>query len=240
MKRLIATGSAIVALVFITAGSAFAIDPHAGGATGQPSQSCQAEQASYRANAASAPGSAFNRQKTPAPTTPEPSHMNSNNPKSVNNTSVACFQISPVLRARPSREKGPRAACCALRPPCSRRAATLASAGRSRVDVLVITQALRNAIVPEELKTAMGSKNRSTLEGGHARAIEGGRRCDPARITPVGVEEGPHLVGAVQTTDTVEAVPGVPAGVDKHQGLSRLTWVRAHPTNTFLWRSPLP
>ncbi len=93
MKRLIATGSAIVALVFITAGSAFAIDPHAGGATGQPSQSCQAEP-STPGHAASAPGSAFNPAGNAGTHYAGTQPQNSNNPKSVAQYDVACFQVS--------------------------------------------------------------------------------------------------------------------------------------------------
>lgn len=93
MKRLIATGSAIVALMLIIAGSAFATDPHSGGATGQPSQSCQAEP-STPGHAASAPGSAFNPDGNAGTHYAGTQPQNSKNPKSVAQYDVACFQVS--------------------------------------------------------------------------------------------------------------------------------------------------
>ena len=93
MKRLIASGLAMIALALTTAGSGIAADPHSGGATGQPSQSCQAEP-STPGHAASAPGSAFdptgNAGMQYAGTQPQ----NSKNPKSVAQYDVACFQVS--------------------------------------------------------------------------------------------------------------------------------------------------
>jgi hypothetical protein len=93
MKRLVATGSAIVALVLITAGSAFATDPHSGGSTGQPSQSCQAEP-STPGHAASAPGSAFNPDGNAGTHYAGTQPQNSKNPNSVAQYDVACFQVS--------------------------------------------------------------------------------------------------------------------------------------------------
>jgi hypothetical protein len=93
MIRLIATGLAVVALVFITAGSAFAADPHSGGATGQPSQSCQAEP-STPGHAASAPGSAFNPDGNAGTHYAGTQPQNSKSPKSVSQYDVACFQVS--------------------------------------------------------------------------------------------------------------------------------------------------
>ena len=93
MIKLIATGSAVMALVFISAGSAFAADPHSGGAAGQPSQSCQAEP-STPGHAASAPGSAFNPDGNAGTHYAGTQPQNSNNPKSVSQYDVACFQVS--------------------------------------------------------------------------------------------------------------------------------------------------
>jgi hypothetical protein len=93
MKRLIATGSAIVALALTIAGSAVATDPHSGGATGQPSQSCQAEP-STPGNAANAPGSAFNPDGNAGTHYAGTQPQNSKNPKSVAQYDVACFQVS--------------------------------------------------------------------------------------------------------------------------------------------------
>jgi hypothetical protein len=93
VKRLIATGLAIVALASITAGSAFAMNPHSGGATGQPSQSCEAEP-STPGHAASAPGSAFNPDGNAGTHYAGTQPQNSKNPKSVSQYDVACFQVS--------------------------------------------------------------------------------------------------------------------------------------------------
>ena len=93
MKRLIATGSAIVALALAIAGAAVATDPHSGGATGQPSQSCQAEP-STPGRAASAPGSAFNPDGNAGTHYAGTQPQNSKNPNSVAQYDVACFQVS--------------------------------------------------------------------------------------------------------------------------------------------------
>ena len=59
MRKLIASGFATAALTLAVPVTSFATDPHTGGSTGQPNQSCQAEPSSP-GNASSAPGSAFN------------------------------------------------------------------------------------------------------------------------------------------------------------------------------------
>ncbi len=67
--------------------------------TGQPSQSCQAEPASP-GNASSARGSAFNEPSATSPGGVAGTHyagsapQNSNNPKSVAQYDVACYQVS--------------------------------------------------------------------------------------------------------------------------------------------------
>ena len=93
MKRLIATGSAIVVLALAIAGAAVATDPHSGGATGQPSQSCQAEP-STPGHAAGAPGSAFNPDGNAGTHYAGTQPQNSKNPNSVAQYDVACFQVS--------------------------------------------------------------------------------------------------------------------------------------------------
>src|SRR5207248_10231927 len=93
MKRLIATASAIVVLALVGVGSAYATNPHTGGGTGQPSQSCQAEPATP-GHAASAPGSAFNPNGNAGTHYAGTQPQNSKNPKSVAQYDVACFQVS--------------------------------------------------------------------------------------------------------------------------------------------------
>ena len=61
--------------------------------TGQPSQSCQA-QPSTPGNAANAPGSAFNPNGKAGTVYAGTQPQNSNNPKSVSQYDVACFQVS--------------------------------------------------------------------------------------------------------------------------------------------------
>jgi len=63
------------------------------GNTGQPSQSCQA-QTSTPGNSASASGSAFNTSGKAGTVYAGTQPMNSNNPMSVSQYDVACFQVS--------------------------------------------------------------------------------------------------------------------------------------------------
>lgn len=86
----------ILAASSVIAGAAWATDPHSGGSTGQPNQSCQAEPMTP-GNAASAPGSAFNPDghagtqyagQKPLP------NGNTKNPTAVAQYDVACFQVS--------------------------------------------------------------------------------------------------------------------------------------------------
>jgi hypothetical protein len=75
------------------AGSAWATDPHTGGATGQPSQSCGSATApNTPGNAASAPGSAFNPSGKAGTVYAGQQPQNSKNPMSVSQYDVACFQ----------------------------------------------------------------------------------------------------------------------------------------------------
>jgi hypothetical protein len=91
--RIFITGMAMFLAVLVLAlplSTVFAASP---GTMGQPNQSCE-EQPSTPGHAANAPGSAFNPDgKAPtvyAGTQPQ----NSNNPKSVSQYDVACFQVS--------------------------------------------------------------------------------------------------------------------------------------------------
>jgi hypothetical protein len=63
------------------------------GNSGQPNQSCQA-QPSTPGNSASAPGSAFNPNGKAGTVYAGTQPQNSNNPKSVSQYDVACFQVS--------------------------------------------------------------------------------------------------------------------------------------------------
>lgn len=98
MKRLIATGSAFLALSLTLAGSAFATDPHAGGSTGQPSQTCLSATAlSEPGNAANARGSAFNENGGIAGGVYAGNGENTETPANghaVSQYDVACFQVS--------------------------------------------------------------------------------------------------------------------------------------------------
>lgn len=60
---------------------------------GQPNQSCQA-QPQTPGNAASAPGSAFNTSGVAGTVYAGTQPQNSNNPNSVSQYDVACFQVS--------------------------------------------------------------------------------------------------------------------------------------------------
>jgi hypothetical protein len=94
MRRFLITAGTVLALGCVSATSALADDPHSGGATGQPSQSCQATNPpAFPGNTGSAPGSAFNG--TAGSVYANPTSMgglNSGNPKVVAQYDVACFQ----------------------------------------------------------------------------------------------------------------------------------------------------
>ena len=84
---------ATVCLLPITA-AAFAADPHTGGTTGQPGQSCESTP-TPPGNASSAPGSAFNPDGKAGTVYAGTQPQNMKNPKSVSQYDVACFQHSP-------------------------------------------------------------------------------------------------------------------------------------------------
>jgi len=92
MRTFLASLAAVLLLAVMTAGVAVAADPH-DGTTGQPNQSCQAEP-STPGHAASAPGSAFNPDGNAGTHYAGTQPQNSNNPKSVAQYDVACFQVS--------------------------------------------------------------------------------------------------------------------------------------------------
>jgi hypothetical protein len=85
------TGMAVVtALLFSLGGTALAANP---GTSGQPNQSCE-EQPSSPGNASSAPGSAFSPDGVAGTKYAGEQPQNSNNPNSVSQYDVACFQVS--------------------------------------------------------------------------------------------------------------------------------------------------
>jgi hypothetical protein len=79
-------------LLIASGGLAFAANPHSSSnPTGQPSQSCQVTTVTP-GGAAAAPGSAFNPSGTAGSVYAGTQPQNSNNPNSVAQYDVACFQ----------------------------------------------------------------------------------------------------------------------------------------------------
>jgi len=103
MRVLGATVIAIAALGLFAVAAAFAADPHAGGQTGQPNQTCLSDTAPNEpGNAANSPGSPFNE---PSATSNggtaggkyAGSGQNTNTPANghaVSQYDVSCFQVS--------------------------------------------------------------------------------------------------------------------------------------------------
>jgi hypothetical protein len=81
----------VLTLVFGVVGTSLAAGNPNG--TGQPNQSCE-ESAMRPGNAISAPGSAFNPTGTAGKMYAGQQPQNSNNPNSVSQYDVACFQVS--------------------------------------------------------------------------------------------------------------------------------------------------
>ena len=91
MRKLLAGLAAGILLGIPAVG--YAADPHTGGTTGQPNQSCEA-QPSKPGNAASASGSAFNPDGTAGAHYAGQQPQNSKNPNSASQYDVACYQVS--------------------------------------------------------------------------------------------------------------------------------------------------
>jgi hypothetical protein len=91
-RRSIATVVAIGALL-VAAGTAQAADPHSGGSTGQPSQSCQAEPTGPAGLTSTTNGFATVAVNVYAGSPGTPSAANGN-PNAVSQYDVACFQVS--------------------------------------------------------------------------------------------------------------------------------------------------
>jgi hypothetical protein len=90
LGTLAATGTLAGGLALAVTAPAAAANP---GNQGQPNQSCQA-QPSTPGNAANAPGSAFNPNGQAGSVYAGQQPQNSNNPNSVSQYDVACFQVS--------------------------------------------------------------------------------------------------------------------------------------------------
>ncbi len=93
MRKLGASLAAVFVLTLAGVGAAYAADPHANGAGGQPNQSCQSQPATP-GNSVNAPGSAFNTSGVAGTHYAGTQPQNSNNPNSVSQYDVACFQVS--------------------------------------------------------------------------------------------------------------------------------------------------
>jgi len=92
-NRILKTGTAVFLALLVLAlpfATVYAASP---GTNGQPNQSCQA-QPSTPGMSASAPGSAFNPDGKAGTVYAGTQPQNSNNPMSVSQYDVACFQVS--------------------------------------------------------------------------------------------------------------------------------------------------
>ena len=94
MRRFLVTAGTVLALGGVSATGALAADPHSGGATGQPSQSCGATTPpAFPGNTGSAPGSAFNGTAGNVYANPtSQGGLSSGNSHVVAQYDVACFQ----------------------------------------------------------------------------------------------------------------------------------------------------
>jgi hypothetical protein len=92
-QRILKTGVVLLIVLAILAlplSTVYAANP---GTNGQPNQSCQAQPLTP-GNSASAPGSAFNPDGKAGTVYAGTQPQNSNNPMSVSQYDVACFQVS--------------------------------------------------------------------------------------------------------------------------------------------------
>ena len=94
MRRFLLTAGTVLALGGVSATGALANDPHSGGATGQPSQSCQATNPpAFPGNTGNSPGSAFNGSAGTVYANPgSQGGISSGNPHVAAQYDVACFQ----------------------------------------------------------------------------------------------------------------------------------------------------
>jgi len=95
MKHVITRLTLCAAFLLGSTGVALAHNPHSGGSTGQPSQSCQNPMTSTTpGHANNAPGSPYNPNGHAGTVYAGSQPQNSKNPKSVAQYDVACFQQS--------------------------------------------------------------------------------------------------------------------------------------------------
>jgi len=95
MKHLTTRLTLCASLLLASTGVALAANPHSGGSTGQPSQTCGSATAPMTpGHAANAPGSPFNPNGHAGTVYAGSQPQNSKNPKSVSQYDVACFQNS--------------------------------------------------------------------------------------------------------------------------------------------------
>ena len=93
MYRVILMGCVVVVVLAVLLGSGSAVKAGNPAGTGQPSQSCQS-QPSSPGNAANTSGGAFNPTGVAATHYAGSQPQNSNNPQSVSQYDVACYQVS--------------------------------------------------------------------------------------------------------------------------------------------------
>src|SRR5713101_1496452 len=93
MKRVILIGCVVVVVLALLLGSGSPARAGNPSGTGQPSQSCQS-QPSSPGNAANTSGGAFNPTGVAATHYAGAQPQNSNNPNSVSQYDVACYQVS--------------------------------------------------------------------------------------------------------------------------------------------------
>ena len=94
LRRLVFAMAVVCVFLLAIVGVALAGNPHVGGATGQPNQSCE-DQTTRPGNASTAPGSAFNPDGVSGGVYAGEQPQNSTNPNSVSQYDVACLQVSP-------------------------------------------------------------------------------------------------------------------------------------------------
>jgi hypothetical protein len=94
MKRMFTAAIIAGALLVPTSGAVLANDPHTGGTTGQPNQSCQATNPpAFPGNTGNSPGSAFNGKANGIYANPtSQGGISSGNSHVVAQYDVACFQ----------------------------------------------------------------------------------------------------------------------------------------------------
>jgi hypothetical protein len=95
MKHLVMPLALCASLFLASMSATFAANPHSGGSTGQPNQSCGSATApSTPGHASTAAGSAFNPSGKAGTVYAGQQSQNSKNPNSVSQYDCACLQVS--------------------------------------------------------------------------------------------------------------------------------------------------